>query len=183
MQNCMNEFPLVGKFYSLDGPPGIADKSVITGAFFFLPVDAPRISVLVYCPHRIGIETRCNIEVVARFRQMSGVFGCARLLFAARCHPGEFTRDVNEFLNSSTNFLKIGLNARPAIAENFTSPSLVPIYAASLNHLIEYPALLAPAFGFPFSFNSHRSPDTDKDNESSNDKLDKPGRHALVLLQ
>src|SRR5918994_4614288 len=100
----MDEFALVGKFYSLDGPPGIADKSIITGAFFLLPGNAPRISILIQRPHRIGIETRRNIKMVAGFRQMSGGFGFTRLGFAARRDAGEFTRDVNELLNSSANF-------------------------------------------------------------------------------
>ena len=133
----MDEFALVGKFYPLDAPAGVPNEFVITSAFSFLPANSPRISVFIDRPHGIGVEARRNVEMVARFRQVSSVFGFTCLLFTADRGAGELARDVNELLNSSANFLEIALNPRTAIAQNFTRTSLVPVDATSLDDLVE----------------------------------------------
>src|SRR5688500_4201927 len=151
----MDEFTLIWKFYSLDGTAGVANEFVVTGAFFLLPANPLGISVFIHRPHRIGVEARRNIEMFACFRQMSCGFGFTCLLFPAGCGAREFARDVNELLDSSANFLKIALNPRAAVTQNLTCPSLIPVDSPRLDDLIQYPALVAPAFHFSFCFDSH----------------------------
>src|ERR1051325_4685133 len=136
------------------------NKLVVANTLVLLPLHALRVVVFVNRPHRIGIKTGSDVVVFASFGRFAGVLRRAPLLFAPRRSAGELAGDIDEFLNARADFLKIILHARPAVAEYFTRSSLIPIDAAALNHLIEEPALLAPAAHFAFGFDSHKPSET-----------------------
>src|SRR5215207_9830088 len=94
--------------------------------------------------------------MIARLRQLAGRFGLAALLFTARRGLGEFPRNIDKFPDAAAELGQILLNPGTTVADNFSGPPLIPIDAAGLNDLVQYPALLAPAFHFPFGFDAHR---------------------------
>ncbi len=155
MKNCLDLLALVRQLDALDRPAGILDKFVVTGALSFLPLDALRIAVFVDRPHGVGIKACGDVVVHARLREIAGRFGGAPLLLTARGGAGELARDIDEFLNAPADFLEIRLYARSAIADDFPRAALIPVDAASLNDLVQDPALLAPAANFTFGFDSH----------------------------
>ena len=75
--------------------------------------------------------------MLAGFEQMAGALLGTGLFFTARRGAGKFARDIDEFLNSPANFLKIALDAGAAVRQNLSRSSLVPIDATGLNHLIQ----------------------------------------------
>src|SRR5687767_1733350 len=155
MQDRLDLLALIRQLDALDGSSRIFNEFVVTGALALLPRDALRIAVFIDRPHRVGIKAGGDIVVIARLREIAGRFGGAAQLLAPRRGAGEFARDIDELLNAAANFLQIGLHARAAIADDFTCPALVPIDAAGLNHLVQDPALFAPAANLTLGFDSH----------------------------
>ena len=157
MQERLDFFAVIGQLDALDWPAGILNELVVAGAFAFLPVNALRVAVFVDRPHGVGVETGGDVVVVARFSEIAGSFGLAALFFAARRRLGEFARDIDEFFNPAAQLGQIFLDAGAAVADDFPGAALIPVDAAGLNHLIQDPALFAPAFHFPFGFDAHGS--------------------------
>src|SRR5581483_5152651 len=155
MQDGLNLFAVVGQLDPLDGPAGIFDKLVIAGAFALRPAHALGVAVFVDRPHGVGVKAGGDVVVFARFGAAAGRLGLAPLFFAARRGAAELARNIDELLNARADFLEIAGHARAAVAENFAAPALVPVDAAGLNHLVEKPALLAPAAHFAFGFKPH----------------------------
>jgi hypothetical protein len=116
MQKRLHEFSFVRQLHPLDGTSGILDELVVAGAFSFLPGDPLGIAVFVDRPHGIGVEAGGSIIVLTRFDEMAGTLGffCQRL--PARRDAREFARDIDKFLYSTGDFLKIALYAGAAVA-------------------------------------------------------------------
>src|ERR1043165_9915534 len=155
MQKRLNELSFVRKLNALDGSSRVLNKLVIANPFSFLPGDTLRIAVFINRPHGIGVENGSDEIVFPRFHQMTVSFRFTPQGFTPLGDPGELPWNVGELLDPARYLLKITLHARSAIAENFSGASLIPIYAAGLDYLIQNPPLFPPAFHFPLCFDSH----------------------------
>ena len=95
--------------------------------------------------------------MLARFGEFAGAFGlpsCA----SRRAAAWENSRGISTNFLMRLNLLEILFTAWAAIANNFSCSALVPIYPTGLDHLIQDPALFAPAFHFAFGFDPHTAP-------------------------
>src|SRR5919106_1630088 len=120
MQDGMDPFSFKGQLDTLNRAASILDEFIVTEAFSFLPINTLGITVFINRPGGVDVKTSSDVIVITCFEKMTGRFGFTALLFPARGRSGKFARDIDEFLNSPANLLKIAVHPWTTIAQDLS---------------------------------------------------------------